>query len=93
MSRDPAVCKAFEDDEMCHDTGTLQCLRGIGERGDLIKSGIVGERWPPRLPVWVAHGTRDGVCEWQGSWGFVESLHGEVEKTWVAYEGWKHKCE
>src|SRR5690606_41913965 len=52
MSRDRAVNKAFEKDALCHDTGTLQCLMGIGERGALLNDDEVIKRFAPVMKIW-----------------------------------------
>ena len=41
ISRDPAVCKQFDEDELCHDTGTLEGLAGLLDRTNALSSGIV----------------------------------------------------
>ncbi|TGZ82399.1 alpha/beta-hydrolase [Ascodesmis nigricans] len=90
MSRDREVNKAFEKDPLCHDTGTLQCLMGIDERGRLLSDPEVVKRFAPVLRIWVAHGTRDKCCDYKASREFVRQLEVE-DKTFVKYDKWFHK--
>lgn len=92
MSRDREVNKAFEKDELCHDTGTLQCLMGISERGNMLNDMEVIKRFAPVMRIWVAHGTKDKCCEWRASREFVRRLEVD-DKTFVKYDGWYHKRE
>lgn len=66
MSRDPAVCKEWADDPLCHDTGTLAGMSGMMQRAsDLmaLSQGSYVRNLTNELPcpVWVAHGGADRV--------------------------------
>jgi acylglycerol lipase len=41
ISRDPEVCKGFDEDPLCHDTGTLEGLAGMLDRTSSLSSGKV----------------------------------------------------
>ncbi|EON63307.1 hypothetical protein W97_02534 [Coniosporium apollinis CBS 100218] len=89
LSRDPEVQRAFVDDELCHDTGTLEQLAGMLDRGLALERGNV------RIPrdvrsVWISHGTDDGVCEFKAAKDMFERMEVE-DKEFKAYQGWYHK--
>ncbi|KAL2430065.1 hypothetical protein ABEF95_003223 [Exophiala dermatitidis] len=66
MSRSAKVRQEWVDDPLCHDTGTLEGLKGLLQRaGDLsaLSHGRKVDGLTTRVPcpVWVAHGTSDRV--------------------------------
>jgi acylglycerol lipase len=97
LSRDPAVCKAFVEDKLCHDTGTLEGLAGNLDRAIGLDTGKIlvpkgaGKGGVTRL--WLSHGTKDGVCDYKGT----EKLYGRLDegddKALKLYDGWYHKSE
>lgn len=106
LSRDPAVGRAFVEDPLCHDTGTLEGLAGMLERAGALERGRVrvpgglgdgggkGGGGGGKTRVWVGHGTKDRVCDFEATRKVVEEFMGEVEdREWKVYEGWYHKCE
>lgn len=95
LSRDPEVVRLYVEDELCHDTGTLQGLAGMLDRGAHLVSGRVklpvddnGEGG--QLRIWVGHGTEDRVTSFEASRKWMEELKVE-DKEFKAYEGWYHK--
>lgn len=99
LSRDPEVRKAYVEDELCHDTGTLEGLAGMLDRAEHLENGKVrvkegvGEGGKTR--IWVGHGTEDGACDFEATKGWFEKyVKGSVEDaTLRVYDGWSHKCE
>ena len=96
LSRDPLVQRQFVDDELCHDTGTLEAIAGMLDRAaGLLKGSIVipdfidGDGAKVRL--WISHGTHDGVCDFEGTKQWFESVKVN-DKTFKVYDGWYHKC-
>ena len=94
MSRDPAVCKAWLDDPLNHDTATLEGLNAIqGRTTDLeegrvvVKDGL-GEGGKTRL--WVGHGTADTACDFGVCKKWFDSLDVQ-DKEFRTYDGWYHK--
>ncbi len=91
LSRDPAVCKAWDDDPLCHDTGTLEGLSGLLDRtGDLDEGRVVlaegiGEGGKTR--VWIGHGTADGACDYEASRRWFQRIQVE-DKEFKTYDGW-----
>lgn len=96
LSRDPEVQKEYLQDDLCHDTGTLEGLAGMLDRAGTLERGEVrvleGAGEGGRTRVWVGHGTEDGVT----GFGPVKKIFGDwkvQDKEFKAYEGWYHKCE
>lgn len=94
LCRDPEVQKEYVEDELCHDTGTLEGLAGMLDRAGTLERGEVrlleGAGEGGRTRVWVGHGTEDGVTEF----GPVKKIFEEwkvQDKEFKAYEGWYHK--
>ncbi len=90
LCRDKQVCKDWVEDELCHDTGTLEGLSGMLERAEHLASGkvkIQGEN----VRVWVGHGSADTVTSFEASKKFMGELSVQ-DKEFRAYDGWFHKC-
>ena len=94
MCRDPAVCKKWKDDPLCHDTATLEALAALTQRTPdldegriVIKEGL-GEGGKTR--IWIGHGTVDEACSFEASKRFYESLKVH-DKEFRTYDGWYHK--
>ncbi|XPS93939.1 Acylglycerol lipase [Ascochyta lentis] len=94
ISRDPEVCKRFEEDELCHDTGTLEGLAGMLDRtGELAAGKVIipddaGEGGVTR--IWIAHGDKDGITAFAASKRLAEALQVK-DKEFRAYEGYYHR--
>ncbi|KAF2674556.1 alpha/beta-hydrolase [Microthyrium microscopicum] len=95
LSRDPAVQKAFVDDELCHDTATLQGLSNMLDRASALDTGKIsigrtaGEGRKTR--IWLSHGNKDGVCDYTGTERVYKRLHAKDDKELKIYDGWFHK--
>ena len=94
MCRDKEVCDAWERDELCHDTGTLEGLKGLLERGQhlidgttVVKEGIMEGG---KTRIWCGHGTGDQVADFHAVDGWFRGLTIE-DKCLQVYEGWYHK--
>ncbi|KAK5171909.1 uncharacterized protein LTR77_003546 [Saxophila tyrrhenica] len=94
MSRDPEVCKAWAEDELCHDYGTLEGLAGMLERGASVEQGRTvlaeGRGDGGKTRLWIGHGTGDKVCDYQASKRWFDSLKVE-DKQLQPYDGWYHR--
>ncbi|EMC94480.1 hypothetical protein BAUCODRAFT_73491 [Baudoinia panamericana UAMH 10762] len=92
--RDPDVCKQFDNDPLCHDTGTLEGLAGMLDRALALEEGNVtlteglGDGGKTRL--WLGHGSGDAICDFNASRKWFESVAIE-DKEMRVYEGWYHK--
>lgn len=94
VSRDPAVCKEYEEDKLCHDIGTLEGLVGMLERADELDKGVVtvkeGDEEIDGVRIWVGHGSADHVCSFNAAQRCFERL-AVKDKEFKTYEGWYHK--
>ena len=98
LSRDPVVQRQFVDDELCHDTGTLESLAGMLERAAGLQKGIIqipdsvgsGDA-KTKMRLWISHGTHDGVCDFEGTKDWFQKVDVK-DKTFKVYDGWYHKC-
>lgn len=96
VSRDPAVQKQFDEDELCHDTGTLEGLAGLLDRtGDLASGRIkigddAGEGGVTR--IWIGHGNKDGITNPLASRALAERIEAK-DKEYKSYEGYYHRRE
>ncbi|USW47893.1 Putative serine aminopeptidase, S33, alpha/Beta hydrolase [Septoria linicola] len=94
LCRDADVVKEWEDDELCHDTGTLECLAAMLDRAAELEEGKAvikegsGEGGKTRL--WVGFGTGDYVLSYGSCEKWFKGLKIE-DKEFRAYEGWTHK--
>ena len=89
MCHDKSICKDWEEDELCHNTGTLEGLAGMLARGDeLDKGSVVIEDWDG-CHVWLAHGTADRVTSHEATKDFMKRLKVQ-DKTLQLYEGCYH---
>jgi len=105
MCRDPKVCKDWEADELCHDTGTLRGLSGLLDRAKYLNDYGAGSTKAPvhmretlPCPLWLGHGTRDRVTNHDGSKSLYDRLisnrDGDTvaeQSKFVHYEGGYHK--
>ncbi len=105
MCRDPKVCKDWDDDELCHDTGTLRGLAGLLDRAGYLSSYSAGTtsvqtgmRETLPCPWWFGHGTADRVCDFGASKRLYErllaNLRGDsmtAQCKFTPYEGGYHK--
>lgn len=96
LSRDPVVQRQFVEDELCHDTGTLESLAGMLDRAAGLLKGSVFipdsiDDEGIKVRLWVSHGTHDGVCDFAGTKQWFESVKVK-DKTFKVYDGWYHKC-
>ncbi|KAF2234301.1 alpha/beta-hydrolase [Viridothelium virens] len=96
LSRDQEVGRVIAEDQLCHDTGTLEGMAGMLDRAGELEKGRVrmreemGEGGKTRL--WVSHGTDDRVCAFAATRKVVDEFMGEVgDKEFKVYEGWYHR--
>jgi acylglycerol lipase len=89
ISRDPAVQKSIDEDELCHGTGTLEMFTHMLDRGASLVSGKyklnkgVGA-------LWLAHGTADQATSYDASKKWFDAQKTVPDKTFKSYEGWSH---
>lgn len=94
LSRDPIVNEEWAEDPLCHDTGTLEGLAGMLERGDELDKDLVvvkeGEGEGGTTRVFVGHGSEDRVTNFDTSKRWCERLDVK-DKEFKVYKGWYHK--
>lgn len=97
LSRDPAQNKLWEEDELCHDTGTLEGLAGMLDRGLALESFKVlpreGAGEGGRTSLLALHGTGDHVNAYEATKAYVDRAD-LSDKQLKTYDGWYHnsKC-
>jgi len=97
MSRSKKVCQDWIDDTLCHDTGTLEGLKGLLERSaDLshLSHGRTVQGFTTKLPcpVWFSFGTGDRVLSYiaaQQLFNVVDAPN--KDKTFKSYPDAYHK--
>ncbi|MCJ1380381.1 hypothetical protein MMC17_003484 [Xylographa soralifera] len=87
MSHNLAVCKSYEEDKLCHDTGTLEGLEGMLDRADTLDKEKVDLE--ENTHVWMGHGTKDLVINYEGTREFFDRSKSK-DKTLQLYEGAYH---
>lgn len=102
MSRDERVGEDWVADQLCHDTGTLEGLANMLDRGlwlEGIAEGIHGhgnaiEGLSDSLPpLWFGHGSADRVASWDATRKLAEELRAKAagDVTFCSFEGAYHK--
>jgi len=95
LSRDPEVQKGFVEDQLCHDTATLEGMAGNLDRAAGLDSGKIlvteGKGEGGKTRVWLSHGTEDGVCDYKASERLYDRMKDVKDKELKLYKGWYHK--
>lgn len=97
MSRSTKVQRDWIDDPLCHDTGTLEGLKGLLQRaGDLsaLSHGrkVAGLTTKMPCPVLISHGTADKVISFPAAERLFSVLEAPGnDKVFQAYQGGYHK--
>lgn len=90
MSRDPEVCRNYDADELCHNTGTLEGLAGMLQRGEELEKGETWIADREGTSIWVGHGTGDKLCSFEATHRLMERMDVK-DKEFRIYDGWFHK--
>lgn len=90
MSRDKEVCRKFDEDELCHDMGTLQQISDMLGRGKTLMTQECYSQWKKDLPLLVTHGSGDQCTDHDASKKWTECVDAK-DKTFLSYPGWYHK--
>lgn len=90
LTRDPAVVQSLRDDELCHDTGTLEGLAGLLDRTAELAAGRY--RLSPRVrSLWLGHGDSDKATCFDASRAWFERQGQIPDREFRTYEGWFHQ--
>ncbi|THZ88071.1 alpha/beta-hydrolase [Aureobasidium pullulans] len=85
LSRDPEQNKLWEQDELCHDTGTLEGLAGMLDRGIQLESFKVMPKDSAgdggKIRLLALHGTGDHVNDFAATKAYVEKGRTGYERT------------
>lgn len=91
LCRDPEVVKSLKEDELVHNTGTLEGLASLLDRTAALAEGRA-RPGPAVKALWLGHGTVDKGTSYEGSKKWFDECTGEVkDKTFRTYEGWYHQ--
>ncbi|KAJ2895195.1 uncharacterized protein MKZ38_006774 [Zalerion maritima] len=91
MSRDPKVVKDMEEDQLCHDTGTLEGLAGTLDRSIALSTGQVKLQKGLVRSMWFGLGTADKAVGYEASKKWYGDLKDEVEDMELKeYADWRH---
>lgn len=91
ISRNKQVVENFKADKLCHDTGTLEGLAGMLDRGLwLDEAGVDVYEKAGLVPLWLGHGVCDRVTGFEGTRALVERLGVKGDVTFCQYEGAFH---
>ena len=90
LSRDPAVVESIKNDELCHDTGTLEGLASMLDRTSVLSSGTmkVGKHVQA---LWLAHGTKDQTCSLDAAKKWLEQQTNVEDRSTKLYEDAYHQ--
>ncbi|RFU25303.1 Acylglycerol lipase/Carboxylesterase, partial [Scytalidium lignicola] len=90
LTRDPEVVKSLYDDELCHDTGTLEGLAHMLDRTSLLSSGKTTLNKGVKS-LWICHGTADKGTSFPATEKYFKEQTGSVpDKEFKVYEGAYH---
>lgn len=90
LSRDPAVVQSLRDDDLCHDTATLEGAAGMLDRTGDLASGKY--RLSPKVrSLWFGHGDKDIATSYPESKKWCQRQTQVEDKTFKTYEGWLHQ--
>ena len=92
LSRDQEVGRQIKEDELCHDTGTLEGLEGALDRAAALVKGqvVLKDADDAPLSVLATHGSGDQVTSIEGTRKAFEMMDVK-DKEFKEYDGWYHK--
>ncbi|EME87657.1 uncharacterized protein MYCFIDRAFT_209571 [Pseudocercospora fijiensis CIRAD86] len=93
ICRDPEVGREWDEDPLCHDTGTLEGLGAMIDRAAELEEGRVRIRdeGDDKMSVWVGFGSGDQVLDWEACRKWFEEEVEVGDKEFRIYDGWYHK--
>lgn len=90
LSRDPAVVESLKNDELCHDTGTLEGMASLLDRTSALSSGSVKASKSVKS-LFLAHGTDDKACSPEAAKKWMDEQVNVEDRTTKMYEGAYHQ--
>ncbi|KXT00719.1 hypothetical protein AC578_8273 [Pseudocercospora eumusae] len=95
LCRDPEVCREWDSDPLCHDTGTLEGLAAMIDRAAELEEGkkvrIRDTDNNKKASVWIGFGSGDQVLDWEACKRWFERKLDVEDKEFRIYDGWYHK--
>lgn len=90
LTRDPAVVQSLRDDELCHDTGTLEGLAGLLDRTAELSAGRY--RLSSRVrSLWLGHGDMDKATCFDASKAWFDRQEQIPDREFRKYDGAFHQ--
>ncbi len=86
ISHDPEAVKAYRDDDLVHDQITLKCWDEFSKNNE----NCLDRAMEIQLPVFIMHGTQDGIADIEGSHLFFDKIS-STDKTFESAEGCFHE--
>ncbi|KAM7204183.1 Alpha/Beta hydrolase fold [Rhypophila sp. PSN 637] len=92
LSSDPAIVKSLAEDELMHNTGTLEGFAGLLDRTTALTKGLVRPKGEAVKALWIGHGTLDKAVSYELAKMYFDTFTGDVkDKEFKTYEGWFHQ--
>ncbi|RFU74423.1 alpha beta hydrolase [Trichoderma arundinaceum] len=90
LSRDQAVVDSIKNDELCHNTGTLEGLASLLDRTAVLSAGGV-KLGADVHSLFLTHGTNDMTCSHDAAMKFLKDQAAVEDKEAKSYEGAYHQ--
>lgn len=90
LTRDPAVVQSLRDDELCHDTGTLEGLAGLLDRTAELSAGRYRLSDKVRS-LWLGHGDMDKATCFDASRAWFDRQAQIPDREFKKYDGAYHQ--
>jgi acylglycerol lipase len=92
LTRVPEVVKSIREDELMHDTGTIEGLAGMLDRTQELSSGKARPDGDKVKALWIGHGTNDKGTSYGETKKWFDKYAGVVADTeFKTYEGAYHQ--
>ena len=91
LTRDHESNMKIAADPLCHDTGTLEGLRGMLDRAEELETCKV--RVDEGKSIWIGHGTDDRICAYDATKTWFDKCCGIKDRTFRSYNGWYHRSK
>lgn len=90
LTRDVAVQQSLREDDLCHETGTLEGLAGMLDRTAALAGGkvVLSDKV---TSLWLGHGDKDTTTSYVESKRWFDRQTKVQDKTFRTYEGYFHQ--
>ena len=91
LTRDADWQDVIRNDELCHDTGTLQFFAALLDRAMYIDTGVIKVQKGQIRSLWLGSGNKDKAVGYVPQKKWYDGLGDEIEdKQMKVYDGWFH---